>query len=125
MSDLIERLNQTLRQYGVEVRFSKNAKQDFKSYGKGEKTNIIAMLTLQAKKGPLLKPDGNGNPLHKELAGFAKIKRKDLSLRIVYRPRQNDGLVVIEIIAIGPRDKDEVYRMAVRRLIEFFDEMDK
>lgn len=125
MSDLIERLNQTLRQYGVEVRFSKNAKQDFKSYGKGEKTNIIAMLTLQAKKGPLLKPDGNGNTLHKELAGFAKIKRKDLSLRIVYRPRQNDGLVVIEIIAIGPRDKDEVYRMAVRRLIEFFDEMDK
>lgn len=125
MSDLIERLNQTLRQYGVEVRFSKNARQDFKSYDKGEKTNILAMLTLQAKKGPLLKPDGNGKPLHKDLAGFAKIKRKDLSLRIVYRPRQNDELVVMEVIAIGPRDKDEVYRMAVRRLIEFFNEMDK
>lgn len=125
MSDLIERLNQTLGEYGVEVRFSKSAKQDFKSYGKGEKINVLSMLTLQAKKGPLLKPDGNGNPLHKELAGFAKIKRKDLSLRIVYRPRQNNGFVVMEVIAIGPRDKDEVYRMAVRRLIEFFNEMDK
>ena len=125
MSDLIERLNQTLSEYGVEVRFSRRANQDFKSYGKGEKINILAMLTLQAKKGPLLKPDGNGTPLHKELAGFAKIKRKDLSLRIVYRPRQNNGRVIMEVIAIGPRDKDEVYRMAVRRLIEFFGEMDK
>jgi len=125
MSDLMERLIQTLHQDDVEVRFSNNARQDFKSYGKGEKTNIIAMLALQAKKGPLLKPGGTGNPLHRELAGFAKIKRKDLSLRIVYRPRQNNGFVVMEVVAIGPRDKDEVYRMAVRRLIEFFDEMDK
>lgn len=125
MSDLIDRLNQTLLQYGVEVRLSKKAQQDFKSYGKGEKINIIAMLTLQAQKGQLLKPDWNGNPLHKELAGFAKIKRQDLSLRIVYRPRQNDGLVVMEVIAIGPKDKEQIYRMAVRRLIEFFEEMDK
>lgn len=125
MSDLVEQLNQILLKYGVEVKFSKSAKQDFKSYGKGEKTNILAMLTLQAKKGPLLKPDGNGNPLHKELAGFAKIKRKDLSLRIVYRPRHDGELIVMEVVAIGPRDKEEVYRMATRRLIEFFDEMDK
>ncbi|MFX4303715.1 type II toxin-antitoxin system RelE family toxin [Alicyclobacillus tolerans] len=124
MSDLIEKLNQTLREYGVEVKFSKNAKQDFKSYGKDEKTNIISMLVLQAKKGPLLKPDGNGKPLHKELAGFAKIKRNDLSLRIIYRPRRADELVVMEVIAIGPRDKEEVYRMAMRRLINFFDEME-
>lgn len=53
MPDLIERLNQTLADYGVKVRFSKSVKQDFNSYGKGEKINILSMLTLQAKKGPL------------------------------------------------------------------------
>lgn len=56
-----------------------------------------------------------------------KIDERDglLSLRIVHRPRQDDGFVVMEIIAIGPTDKDEIYRMAVRRSIAFFDEMGK
>ncbi len=55
---------------------------------------------------------------------FTKIKPKALALRIVYRPIQlPKGIVRMEIIAIGPRDKSKVYELATRRVLDFQEEM--
>jgi hypothetical protein len=45
--------------------------------------------------------------------------RQSLSLRIIYRPRRIDGFLHMEIISIGPRDREEVYREATRKVLRF------
>ncbi|WP_141434400.1 hypothetical protein [Bacillus sp. 03113] len=121
-----ELINQQLGAYNVVVKFCKKASKDLSKYGKGQRNIIIALIINRGKKGPLLKPDGLGEPLgHKNntnLSGFAKIKPKDLSLRIVYRPTKN-GKILMGIIAIGPKDREKVYKIAAERLFEFNKEM--
>ncbi|GAX88920.1 hypothetical protein [Effusibacillus lacus] len=81
-----------------------------------------------AKKGPLIKPEGYGEPLIGPLFGFMKIKPKAMSLRIVYRPvnpQTADEKIRMEIIAIGPKNREEVYDLAAARLAEFKIEMEK
>lgn len=49
-----------------------------------------------------------------------------MALRIVYRPvLQSNGMIRMEIIAIGPRDKDKVYNWADERVESFKTEMSK
>jgi mRNA interferase RelE/StbE len=100
-----------------------DAVDDLKGYRK-EITMILALIVAQARKGPLIKPDGYGEPLLGPLFGFTKIKPKALSLPIVYRPvKLPDGLVRMEIIAIEPKNREEVYELATRRVAEFKAEM--
>lgn len=46
-----------------------------------------------------------------------------MSLRNIYRPVEKDGIVEMQIIAIGPRDRNEVHEMAKSRLHLFFEEV--
>jgi len=113
-----DRFDELLRQYGVRVRFTKAAVEDFHSLQKNQQRFVLALILKQAQKNPRLQPAGNGIPLHKKLAGLAKIKSKSANLRVVYRPvDEQDGTVTMEIIAIGPRDHDKVYKEAARRVI--------
>lgn len=75
------------------------------------------MLVKQGQRDPRLRPNGNGIPLHGELQGFAKIKSKSLRLRIVYRPIETEKETVMQVFAIGPRDHDEVYKTARKRVL--------
>jgi mRNA interferase RelE/StbE len=124
-SDEIEqKISQLLGPYNVVVALGEEAVDDLKSYQK-ELNTILALIVAQARKGPLLKPDGCGEPLIGALLGFTKIKPRAMSLRIVYRPVElRTGVIRMEIIAIGPRDKDKVYELATRRAVEFRKEMD-
>ncbi|MBU4639425.1 hypothetical protein [Bacillus toyonensis] len=115
-------LNKELNPFSVKVRFGKNALRDIKAYDPYTQKVIIALLIKRGKSGPLIKPDGLGEPLHGDLSGFTKIKYKDLNLRIVYRPLK-DGFILMDVIAIGPRDKSKVYSLAVKRLSTFQHEM--
>lgn len=116
-------LKQLLAETNVEVYFGSDAVQDLKGYRKEIKL-ILALIVKQAKKGPLIKPNGAGEPLSGELVGFTKIKPKALSLRVVYRPTEMaNGTIRMEIIAIGPKNREEVYELAARRVISFHDEM--
>ncbi|MEW5920513.1 MAG: hypothetical protein AB1796_06075 [Bacillota bacterium] len=120
-----ELLNQYLAEFGVEVKFSRRASEDLAFYDKNIQEKIIALILKRGQAGPLIKPKGSGTPLGKELSGFTKIKPRSLNLRIIYRPVELSGVVRMEIMAIGPRDKEKVYQMAVARLLEFKKEMDK
>lgn len=122
MPTVEEVLHEILGPYNVEVRFSKKSVQDLAGYKKEQQEKIVALIIARAKKGPLIKPNGIGEGLHDKLHGFTKIKPKYLGLRVIYRPVQKTH-IVMEIIAIGPRDRDKVYILAARRLKDFNREM--
>lgn len=111
-----------LEKYNVELRFVEDVKQDIKAINKGHRQTILLEILRRAKQGPLFKPDGVAESLHGDLHGFAKIKSKSLNIRIIYRPVEGQP-IRMEIIAIGPRDKEKAYRMAAERLQKFFMEM--
>ena len=115
--DSIEQFNQFLKPMNVQVKLVSGAGQDFKSFNKNQRITILALVLKQIEKNPLLRPDGNGIPLHGPLRGFAKIKSKSTSLRIVYKPVVIGNIIELQVIAIGPRDHDDVYRKAIHRLL--------
>ena len=55
--------------------------------------------------------DEIGTPLHGELAGCKKIK-----WRKAFRIREDGTVEIAEIVAIGRRDRSEVYKTAAKRL---------
>lgn len=123
--EIEQRIRQLLGPLNVEVVLGEQAVDDLKGYRK-EINTILSLLVAQARKGPLIKPNGYGEPLLGALFGFTKIKPRAMSLRIVYRPVElSSGVIRIEIIAIGPKDKEKVYELATRRVVEFRKEIDK
>jgi mRNA interferase RelE/StbE len=121
MPSKIEKLDQLLSQVGVRVVFTQEAVRDYKSFPLSSRQLILEMIVKQAQKGAKLKPDGTGVRLRAPLHFFGKIKRTSTNLRIIYRPTSlKDGSLQMEIIAIGPRDKAEVYKLAEERLSRFF-----
>ncbi|PNZ70646.1 addiction module toxin RelE [Staphylococcus croceilyticus] len=56
-----------------------------------------------------------GQPLHGPLSGCRKLKKRNDGLRIVFRETVND-IEIIEIIAIGKRNKSEVYNNSLNRI---------
>lgn len=116
----IEQLKKLLlEKYKTRVFFSSEAIKDYKSFSPGKRNDVLKLILKQEEKGALFKPDGNANRCEGQLHQFAKIKSKQLNLRIIYQPQLGpDGVVEMGIIAIGPRDDLEVYKMAIRRLAD-------
>jgi mRNA interferase RelE/StbE len=56
-----------------------------------------------------------GRELHGKLSMCRKLKHKKMGLRVVFR-ESTKGIEIIEILAIGKRDKKEVYKNAEDRL---------
>jgi len=59
-----------------------------------------------------------GNKMGLDLTGFFKLYVAKKNIRIVYRLLK-DYLEVIEVIGIGKREKEEVYKLILRRLQVF------
>lgn len=60
--------------------------------------------------------DELGAPLHGTLAGCKKLKWRDAGIRLVFRILEDSTVEIVEIVAIGRRDKSAVYKAAERRL---------
>jgi mRNA interferase RelE/StbE len=56
-----------------------------------------------------------GNKLGMDLTGFFKLYAAGKKYRIIYRLLK-DRLEVVEIIGIGKREKEKIYKLIVRRL---------
>jgi mRNA interferase RelE/StbE len=63
--------------------------------------------------------DHLGNKFGIDLTGFYKLYAIKKKYRIVYH-FVGDRLEIVEIIAIGKRDKEEVYRLVAKRLKKLF-----
>jgi mRNA interferase RelE/StbE len=115
----VERIvNDLLIGHRVSVKFTLEAKKDLANFDQSTQEQILALIVKRAISGPLIKPKGLGQPLGGNLCGLTKIKPKAMTLRIIYKPIENNETVLMQIIAIGPRDKNLVYKKAIRRLTE-------
>ncbi len=60
--------------------------------------------------------DQLGSPLHGSLEGCKKLKWRDAGIRLVFRILEDGTVEIVEIVAIGRRDKGAVYKAAEKRL---------
>lgn len=58
-----------------------------------------------------------GQPLHGSLALCNKLKNKKMGLRVIFREVQGK-VEVVQIVVIGKRDNETVYKVAENRLNE-------
>lgn len=56
-----------------------------------------------------------GQPLHGALAQCNKLKNKKMGLRVIFREAQGK-FEVIQVVVIGKRDKETVYKIAENRI---------
>lgn len=89
--------------------FLVSAAKEWANLDKGLKDQFLKVLNRR-----LLEPRVEGALLSGELEGLYRIKLRKSGYRLVYTV-QDDVLVVL-VIAVGKRDKFDVYRLAVKRL---------
>jgi len=95
------------------IEFLPDAEKDFDALDGSIKEEVAKKIDALSEN-PLL-----GKPLGKkyaaDLTGFYKLYVAKKKYRIVYR-LIGRYIEVIEIVGIGKRDKEEVYKLVVRRL---------
>ena len=95
------------------VIFTKDADNDLESLDKSIRTQVIKKA-IALQENPFL-GDSLGNKFGLDLTGYYKIYVAKKAYRIVYH-LIGDQDEVVEIVGIGKRDKEEVYRLVVKRL---------
>lgn len=83
---------------------------DLRNLGTRDSRIIINVLEQRIANG---EPDKIGKPLSGDLAGFRRIRSGHL--RIVYRVEGTK--IQVFVIAVGMRRDDEIYKIAVKRLL--------
>ncbi len=103
-----------------EVTYLEEAKEDLARLDGAVRKRVLAAIKKTASN-PLPKNDprnpGYGTPLGNQnssvLTGFYKIKLRKDGIRVVYRLVRTE--TTMEIVVVGVRDSESVYREAVRR----------
>lgn len=99
------------------IEYIKEAQRDLKKLEPYNRLQILKAIEKTAEH-PLPPPDGIGKPLgnhaSSNLAGFYKIKLKNLGYRVVYGLKRENN--IMKVIVIGIRDDEAVYKEAERRI---------
>lgn len=98
------------------VEFHPEAVKDFERLDGSIQKEIVKKIDALSENPFLGKPLGNKMGL--DLTVFFKLYLAKKKIRIVYRLLK-DYLEVIEIIGIGKREKEEDYKLILRRLQAF------
>ena len=95
------------------VEFFQDAEKDFDALDASIRKEVAKKIDALAENPFLGKPLGRKYGV--DLTGFYKIYVSKKKYRIVYR-LIGKHIEVIEIVGIGKREKEEVYRLVARRL---------
>ena len=95
------------------IEYIKEAARDLRKIEPCNRRLILKAIEETAER-PLPPPDGIGNHALSRLAGYYKIKLRDLGYRVVYGLKLENN--VMRVIVIGIRVDDEVYKEAERRI---------
>jgi len=95
------------------IEFILDAEKDFDSLDGSIKKEVTQKIDALAENPFLGKP--LGKKYGEDLTGFYKLYVAKKKYRIVYR-LIGKHIEVVEIVGIGKRDKEEVYRLVARRL---------
>jgi mRNA interferase RelE/StbE len=91
-----------------ELEFHELALKEWKKLDGSIKAQFLKTLTKR-----LQEPHISSAKLHGDLQNTYKIKLRDVGYRLVYQVI--DQRLVVVVIAIGRRDHDEAYQMAIKR----------
>lgn len=90
--------------------FSRDVEKEYQALdGSVRKLVDIGLAKLRVRA------DEIGKPLHGELAGCKELKYREAGIRVVYRII-GEEVEIVEIVAIGARDKGKVFAAAAKRL---------
>ncbi|MGV2927637.1 addiction module toxin RelE [Macrococcus capreoli] len=92
------------------IQWTRYSQKDYENLDGNQKIAVDKAIDRIKINGML-----EGEYLRKELTGCKKIKHRKLGLRIVFREIDNK-IEIIEIICIGKRADNEVYKTAVKRI---------
>ena len=95
------------------IEFHPEAAKDFARLDVSVRKEVVTKIDALSENPFLGKPLGNKMGL--DLTGFFKLYASKKKIRIVYRLLK-DYVEVIEVIGIGKREKEEVYKLILRRL---------
>jgi mRNA interferase RelE/StbE len=95
------------------IEFLPDAEKDFEALDGSIKEEAVKKIDSLTKNPFLGKPLGNKYGI--DLTGFYKLYLAKKKYRIVYR-LIGKYIEVIEIVGIGKRDEEEIYRLVARRL---------
>ena len=95
------------------IEFLPEAQEEFEGLDKSVRREIARRIDALAGNPMLGKP--LGNKFGADLTGFYKLYVSRKKYRIVYRFRGGD-IEIIEILGIGKREKEEIYRLVAARL---------
>jgi mRNA interferase RelE/StbE len=95
------------------VIFTEDAENDLKNLDKSIRTQVIKKA-IALQDNPFF-GDPLGNKFGLDLTGYYKLYAAKKAYRIVYR-LIGEKIEVVEIIGIGKREKEEIYRLVVKRL---------
>ncbi|MBF0506201.1 MAG: type II toxin-antitoxin system RelE/ParE family toxin [Nitrospirae bacterium] len=98
---------------GIKIEFIPAAEEDYETLDGALKKEAAKKIDALANNPFLGKP--LGNKLGIDLTGFYKLYFDKKRYRIVYRP-VGDTVEIIEIFAIGKRDKEKIYKLVGHRL---------
>ena len=94
------------------IQWTKNSKKDYEDLDGSQRIFVDKALNRIRKNGMEA-----GHPLRGDLKQCNKLKHKKMGLRIIFREVKG-RLQVIQIVVIGKRDNDGVYKTAKKRLDE-------
>lgn len=95
------------------IEFIPEAQDDFDSLDKSVKKEASKKIDALSDNPYLGQP--LGNKLGINLTGFYKLYIAKKKYRIVYRLLGKNIIEVIEIVGIGKRDKEEIYKLVAKR----------
>ena len=95
------------------IEFIPGAGEDFDALDRSLKKEAAKKIDALSDNPFLGRP--LGNKLGIDLTGFYKLYFYKKKYRIVYRIVE-DRVEVVEIVGIGKRDKEEIYRLVAKRL---------
>ena len=90
--------------------FNEFSKLDYDNLDGSQKKQILKSLIKIEENGM-----NTGQPLHGILWDCRRLKHKKMGLRVIFK-QSMIGIEIIEIVTIGKREDDEVYKIAAMRL---------
>lgn len=96
------------------VRFWEEAIKDYKKLDGNTKQWVdVAVVRLKERGSEIGKSLGNTN--YAQLSGYKELKQHKLGIRMIFKQLDNGDIEVIEIVAIGRREDEEIFKIAEKR----------
>lgn len=92
------------------VELTPKAQSDFRKLDNSQRLHVKKSFLKLEQQGPSI-----GEALKGNLAGYRKLKHKKLGLRVIFHQTET-GIEIIEVVAIGKRSDEEIYKIAEKRI---------